>query len=568
MRRIVETRELVNAFTDYKTNKLVLVGRNAQGEVSYKPVNADYSSFVKKDSLTPDIERMLRNSNDVIGFTEDNEYYRIRWKDYDSRKWANENLPKKGVKTYDGDVSAIRRFITDTAAKPGKPRSVFLDIETDSKIPFSQKEKARIFCWVLVDAETKEVYKAILEEDTDDAEQWLLVRFWQVLQNYDQVIAWNGDRFDFPMVKERSKLHGLTTEPRRWLWLDFLELFKRMNTMAAESGEEKRSYTLNAVANTVLGHGKLEFDSSKTREAYDNTNYCPDGKCMKCRKCLLDYCVQDTVLMPELEAKKGFINVFHTLCDVCSVFPDSYGINPSVQVEGFLRNIAKEKGFKFVTRLDRRAVSTDQYKGAFVLHPVRAGMIKNVHVCDFASLYPSIIITWNISPETKVSEPTEYCCVAPITNRYFDISKEGILPFAVNELIRLRKEWQKREKECAPNTPEWHEAHARSTAYKIAANSFYGVVGSPMSPFFDRDVAEAVTQCGVWLIQNVIYEGSKRDMPALAGDTDSSFIVGPTTEKFADFVFNYCNGELIPRLVDACGCRENRIKLDYDKAFE
>lgn len=195
-------------------------------------------------------------------------------------------------------------------------------------------------------------------------------------------------------------------------------------------------------------------------------------------------------------------------------------------------------------------------------------MIKDVHVCDFASLYPSIIITWNISPETKVAEKTEHTAETPLTGHFYDQRTPGILPYAVNELLRLRKEWQAKEKSLPPNTPEWYDAHRKSTAYKIAANSFYGVVGSPMSRFFERDVAESVTQSGAWLIKNVISDAEKRGMGVLAGDTDSSFVYGTTRGEFSNFIFEYCNKDLIPRLLKSCGCKENRIKLDYDKAFE
>lgn len=548
--------DLVNAFIDYRDKKLKLVERE-DGKVRYTALPLVYSCFVRADEIEPSQDQAIRKLYEVVSVVKEDDYLRINWRDRDSCRKFCMQAKGIGIKTYDGDISPVRRYMIDTGRRVARPRAVFLDIETDSRVPFSRKEDMRILCWSLVDAETGKEFRGMLQEDTDAAERDLLVELFTVLQDYDQIISWNGDRFDFFVIKERAEQRKVRVEFKRWLWLDHLELFRRMNTMAASSGEEKVSFSLEAIAQAVLGYGKSEYDSSKTWEGW-----------LRDKQELADYCAVDTKLMRDIELKTGYIELFLTLCDVCSVFPDSYGINPSVQVEGFLLEIAKAKNFKFVTRLERYKDPTDQYKGAFVLHPTKAGMIKNVHVCDFASLYPSIIVTWNISPETKRKVKDEHCSETPLTGHFYDTRVTGILPFAVNELMRMRKEWQEKEKNLPPNTPEWNDAHRKSTAYKIAANSFYGVVGSPMSRFFDRDVAESVTQSGAWLIKHVISDAEIKGMSVLAGDTDSSFVYGTTREEFSNFVFKHCNEELIPRLLKQQGCKEFRIKLDYDKAFE
>lgn len=549
-------KELINAFIDYRNNCLKLVEREG-GTISYRPAPLSYTCFLKDGEVPAEFHQKLRKVFEVTSIEKEGEYYRVSWRDRDSmRKFCFES-PNLGIKTYDGDISPVRRYITDTKRKVGRPRAVYFDIETDSRVPFSRKEEMRILCWSLIDKDTGQEFTGMLDEDTDQSEAVLLKNLFSVLADYDQVIAWNGDRFDFFVLNERLKRLKIWVEFRRWLWLDYLELFRRMNISGAESGEEKVSFALDAICQAVLGYGKVDFDSSKTWEAWQ-TN----------RDELMKYNLFDVVLMKELELKTGYIELFYTLCDVCGVFPDSYGINPSVQVEGFLLAIARDQDYRFVTRLERFKDPLDKYKGAFVLHPTRAGMIKDVHVCDFASFYPNVIITWNISPETKRKTKDEFCCETPLTNRFYDTRVTGILPFAVNELLRLRKEYQKLEKELPPNTPEWQEAHRKSTAYKIAANAFYGVIGSPMSRFFDRDVAESISQACAWLNKQVMAEAEKRNMTILAGDTDSNFVYGTTRAGFSEFVFGFCNKELIPKLIESWGCKENRIKLDYDKAFE
>jgi DNA polymerase, archaea type len=549
-------KELVNILIDYNNDCLKLVERE-NGVVSYRAAPLSYSCFIEQGQLGPELDQKIRSLHEVKSVELDGKYLRINWRDRESCRKFCFSAPELKIQTYDGDVSPIRRYLTDTGRKVAAPRSVFLDIETDSRVPFSRKEEMRILCWTLVDKVTGQEFRGMLEDDNDEAEQKLLLALFEELGNYDQIISWNGDRFDFPVIKERAKLRKIRLETRRWLWLDHLELFRRMNISGAESGEEKVSFALEAIAQAVLGRGKSDYDSSKTWEGY-----CED------RQRLADYCAIDTQLMRDIELKNGYIDLFHTLCDVCSTFPDTYGINPSGQVEGFLLAIAKERGFKFKTRLERSKDPSDQYRGAFVLAPTKSGMIKDVHVCDFTSLYPSIIITWNISPETKCATRESYCSETPGTGHFYDTRVTGILPYAVMELMRLRKEWQAKEKSLTPNTPEWHEAHRKSTAYKIAANTFYGVVGSPMSRFFDRNVAESVTQSGVWLNKRIAKEAEDLNMKVLAMDTDSVLVYGTTKQEFLRFVFDFCNEELIPKLLLECGCKEARINLDYDKAYE
>lgn len=588
----IPTRRLVNAFHDHKTSSVVLVERVGD-RTTLRSVPAEHSFFVRRADLDREIDRALRSSPNVRAVVEEGDYYRIRCVDRDACRVGCERFKESGIDTYDGDIAPVRRYLVDHAPEFAVPRLGYLDIEADSDIPFSRKEEARIFCWVVEGHESRAQTRGVLREDTDEAERELLLGLIEALAEFDQVAAWYGDRYDFPVIRARCKRLGIAFDWRQKLLLDQCELFRRMNMMAASSGEEKQSFALQAISTALLGEGKLDFDSSKTRRAYDRAEPCehwsnPEVEpCRDCRECLVDYCAQDVRLMPRIEDKTGYIALLQTVADVCRVFPDSHGINPSVQVEGFLLALAKQRGHRFKTRLERGG-GDDQYRGAYVLDPVESGIVKGVQICDFASLYPTIIITWNISPETRVdrvpppdTRPAylrhlpppeapprpEHCCEAPITGEWFDTREQGVLPFAVDELIRLRAVHQAREKEAVPNTPEHAAAKRLTTAYKITANSFYGVIGSAMSRFFDRRVAEAVTQCGVWLIKLVIEDAERHGMRTIAADTDGAFVTGSDRESFARFV-ERVNTELLPPKIAAQGCKVNRIKLGSDKGFE
>lgn len=572
---------VVNAF--WQKSELCLVVRDPAkpSGVRIRRQRAEHSCFISRldgvkifpGSKKP-IYVMIKAMKDCRSIELEGSWYRIIWNSRDNCKTLCSKLEAKGIKTFEGCVSPVMRHMVDNAVPIANPRKCWVDIETDSRVPFSRAEEdARILCWVVYD-EHGNKFEGLLVEDTDKDERRILNELWTVLDNFDLVAAWNGDRFDFPIIKRRTQQRGIKIEWRRWQWLDHMVLFQRMN-VAAESGEEKQSFKLDSIANTLLKVGKHNFDASKTWQAWCAPGCTGLHPCMKCRACLLEYCGQDTKLMPMLEEKTGFIQLLRTLGEACGTFSDTRGINPSVQVEGFLQRLALKTGHKFPTVLSLSY--GDKYEGAYVMEPTCVGITKNVHVADFSSLYPSIIVTWNMSPETRVKrgEPRDESedlqaanmSYSPLTKVNFTTDKPGILPAAVQELMRLRKHWNKLKATFPPGSPDWKDADRRSTAYKVAANSFYGVVGSPMSRFFDRKVAESVAQCGKWLILQAVKQANDEGMDVVYADTDSVFVEGASRTEFEVFV-EQCNDDLWPRVLKEVGCKENLIDLAYEKQFE
>ncbi len=587
----VQQRKFVNAYVDGE--KIVLLSRRGD-RIDFTQVPAEYVTFLRQRDLTAEFERTIRSSSSIRSIKVDGAWMRIAWigdlarrdmvqgrPDWDPITREKKVMPSPfmslGVSLYEGDVDPIRRYMTDTGAGVQSPRRCYLDIEADSRVPFSEKEKARILMWSIcvLDAENKpqHVASGVLEEDTDASERAMLEAMWRALEPYDQVLAWNLDNYDGPMITSRSDRVGVRIDPRRWLWLDHLALFKRMNMHAAESGDEKQSMALQNIAMSVLGEGKEETPpevvaafGNKPLGAMTWELWAAGGKW---RELLHAYMLKDTALLAMIEAATGYATLFDTIADVCRVFPNTRGLNPTEQVDGFLLRLGLEQGTHFPTKLYRESV--EQFPGAYVMQPKTNGVATDIHVGDFASLYPSIILTWNMSPETKVNAPingpiADGCCRAPSTGITFSVEKEGILVAALREMLRLRKWWNDKKASLPPGTPEWKEADRRSTAYKVAANSFYGVISSPFSRYYDREIGESITQNGAWLIKQTIAAAEERGMRAIYCDTDSIFIEGSSRTAFEEFV-RWCNEELYPSLLKACGCKENLIKLAYEKQF-
>jgi DNA polymerase elongation subunit (family B) len=564
--------EFVNA---YQWGDMVrLVRRLQDGSLGMQEVPARWISYLRARDVDDQLRRSLSASRAVLGFEAEGDWVRVSWRDWDARHESLRWFAVKGIAVFEGDVSPVKRILADLNIDVQKPRRCYLDLETDSRVRFQEKERARILSWGITDDAHNEHW-GVLESDDDEAERDLLRAMDRVLRGYDQANAWNGDKFDFPMLEarhDRLGLRGWREEKRRLLLMDQQLAFER-HDISAESGDEKSSRSLENVAQTKLGIGKEKApdfvrarfgDKKLAALSWDLWN--AGGEF---RELLVNYMRQDVRLMPQIEAKTGYLDLQQTICEVCHLFGATRSIQPVAFMDGYMLRLGKQRGFHFPTRPERNGEEREKFAGAYVAEVAAKGIEHDVHVGDFKSLYPTIIRTWNMSPETKRgkrAEPESGECRAPTTGVCFDQSEQGMLSLAVEEMMNLRDHWKKRMTEFPPGSIEERDAERKSKAYKVTANSFYGVVGSPDSRYFDVEVAESVTQTGAWLIKQTFAAAVARAMRVVYGDTDSTLIADTTSEAFDEFV-SWCNRELYPKIIAATGATQNCISLAYEKAF-
>lgn len=567
------------------------VRRDESGKLIREQFPAEFASFIPAEKATEKVLSRLRSSRYVKRIHPEGKYVRVCWTDSRiARKAADPEawFAAQRIPVLEADVDPVRRWVAEHRIQIARPRRVYLDLETDSRVRFSQKKEARILCWSLVGGDGNLKVAEALPEDDDDAEEALLRRMWSAMNDFDQVVAWGGDRFDFEMLEHRSKYLGINVELRRWLWLDHLPVFRRLNAHAAKSGAEKQRMSLGAVARAVLGEHEKKLVNLGA-EGVSSWGLWEAGG--EDRERLRLYCLDDSDKMRKIEEKTGYLDLLQTLCEATCCFPDTRGLNPTRQIEGFMLRLGRERDVRFPTRqFPDEDEEQEQYGGAYRVEPRDRGILRNVHVADFERMYPSILISWNMSPETwapyeRVVENTltrpsylshlplerwpipEGHCVAAGTELVFRTEPEGILAAAVGEILKLREVWESKKKAAVPGSPEWSEANRRVQAYKIAANSFYGVIGCRGSRFFQREVAESCTLTGVWLIQQVEDEGKKRGIRTSYIDTDSLFVMGCSEQAFGEFV-EHCNDELFPSLLAERKAPMNRVRLGYEKTFD
>lgn len=541
--------------------------RDANGVLSVRRLGvAEYSGYIRKGSSATAC-RFIDRRPDFDGWE------KLTWIDYDSRKRdveANTSL------IFEGDVTPWRRFLTDNNCKLGAPKRVSLDLEADSRVPFrlAVLGEQRLLSWALVDEEGHRL-SACLEDDHDDAEAELWSELWKQMGVYDQVAAWGGDRYDFAVLKERCQrlatgrsrmFEPMWEHRRRLLFVDHLAAFKRHH-MAPESGEDKASMKLGSVGMAIVGEGKDEVPP--------DLEHITKGRSMGgsswdlwaaggyARQSLVKYMIQDAALLPKIEAATGYLALQQSIAEVTLTPVNSHGLKPMAFVDAYLLKMAREKKTHLPSKKPPTGLEKEA-KGAYVFECKIKGIAERVHICDFKSLYPTIARTFNVGSETK---GLPGCTAA--NGVTFSTEGESMIASFFRTMMHERDWWKGEMKKFPPGTPDWKNAERKSKAFKIANNSGYGVFGCAWFRLYDVQIVEAITLGGQLVNRETAALAETKGWSAIAGDTDSLFIQGPTVDEFGAFV-KECNAELYPRLLSERGCRpEHRcIELAYEKCFK
>ncbi len=582
----VRVTELVSGWSDEE--RVYLIERDGDS-VRYRSVPARWSMFVlgmdEKDRAT------LARSSNVIAIIPEGQYTRIdcrgKWQRREVAEWLGKAIEERRTIGWkdpndatpepallEADVMPLRRLLSDNGhlQVSANPRLVWLDLEVDPRGSFQEmiEGRRRILVWALYrwDGE-KEVKVAsdVLKADSDDAEREFLGALFDQLLAFDVVLSWNGQDFDFPCLENRSmklrvKMPNSGKVPiwQRWCWLDHMEVYEKYN-QAHESGEERASVSLDSVSKHLLGKGKLDFNAREGWEAW------LAGGERRAR--FVAYCEHDTALMPQIEKASGFVALHLAVCHVTRCFPDTFSLQGIEQGDGYLLRLGAERGYRFPTKVFRQDDTVQQFSGAYVMPPKMLGAIDQVSVCDFAGLYPSIMRSWNMSPDTMVPKhrvevwgPEK--CRLPTREVFFRTDERGIFPTALDTIVAKRGEYTKLADAAEPGSPEQDYYKRLSSAFKIVANSFYGIIGAPRARYYDPILAEGVTKTAEFMIKHVAATLEKAGLKPFYGDTDSVFAQG-LRELFAQ-VINSLNTSW-PGMLGSYGCKQSFVKLEFEKGF-
>ncbi len=357
----------------------------------------------------------------------------------------------------------------------------------------------------------------------------LIKRFVELVKKEkpDYLVGYFSDGFDMPYLKERAKANKIKLS----LGLDgsevafqkgkitsakisgicHIDLFRFVENFVAPSLRSE-TLTLNEVALQLLGEEKLKIEIENIIKSSDHSEL----------EKFAAYNLQDSILVYKI-----FHKLWPQMFELCKIIPEPlFNITRSSfsqLVEYYIMHNLKRfnemlEHRPFLEVIEKRK-QMPKYVGAFVLEP-KPGLYENIAMFDFRSLYPSIIISYNISPTTITTKKTKFATPefeldGKKVKFYFD-EKPGFIPLMLKELIERRKK-VKEEKKTKPSAL----LEARDLALKTLANAQYGYFGFFGARYYSRECAASIAALARWHIKDVIEKAKKAGFDVIYADTDS-----------------------------------------------
>lgn len=557
---------LVNAYV--ADGRIVLVGRD--GVVDDEA--PDYF-YVPRIDL-PRLPKEFR-ANDT-----GDRYVRVRWPGGEIRGGAKarlayyaEGLKRDGIRILEGDIDPVTRFLIENPKQEIARdwRILYYDLETEQIEDWEKPWQSRIlsFSWRSSSGAKGHVR---VEARNDRAERHAVEVFRRLANRHDILVAWNGQAFDDKVIGGRATVLDVDFDRRSYCWIDHLKLFRRYYTRG-DDGAVTSSFALDAIAEAFLkSERKLPLERRAADLGWDGKTSVIEWTWQHQPALLREYNDQDVAIMEKLEEKTGFLTLHIALCRLCRVLPSRSSLFPMTLVDGKMLQRGYEVGYHFPSRFNLLdEAEFEKARGAFVPEAV-VGLHESVAVLDYARMYPSIIRTFNMSPETLDEDGD---LVVPETDEVgrptgkviarFNSKPLGHLPAALGDVIAERKRYSKQQDAAEVGSPEWHDFGRLSTACKVLANTFYGVVLSPMSRFHRKEIGESVTSMGRRLLRETIDTATTRGHELVFGDTDSVAITA--NDEQATALRDTMNGEKIPTLLRALGAEPGEVAIEYEKRY-
>ena len=191
------------------------------------------------------------------------------------------------------------------------------------------------------------------------------------------------------------------------------------------------------------------------------------------------------------------------------------------RVDNYLMMETHKLGQLIPSRMEQPIVP---YKGAIVLEP-KVGLHDNVASLDFSSMYPSLMIKYNISPDTLVTgKEKEDVFEVPEVKHRFRKNPSGFYRVVLTKLIEARKATKAELKRTAPSDSRYPLLKAREKAVKVMTNAVYGYAGWAGARWYSKEVAESAAALGRETINRAISIAKSLGLSVFYGDTDSLFV--------------------------------------------
>ena len=366
--------------------------------------------------------------------------------------------------------------------------------------------------------------------------------------------------------------------------LDYMDLYKKFSYKVQES------YRLDHIAKEELDDEKIKHSYNTFKEFYTND-----------WDLFVDYNIHDVVLVDKLEEKMKLIELILTMAfDAKCNFTDIYS---SVRTwDCIIYNYLLKQDIIVHNPPSVDESKDRQIMGAYVKEP-QPGQYDWVISFDATSLYPSIIMTWNMSPDTLVDGekflPDEEKSIQKLLDKKFNTDvlkdrdyamtangqcfskdKKGIFPELIEYYFAARQKAKKAmlkaqtDYEATKDAKYLNEVsslNSKQMAAKILMNSLYGAMGNIYFRYYDIRIAEGITMTGQFVIRTVANSLNKfinkvsntNDIDySFYSDTDSTYITlgryisnsfkDGTKSEIVNHLDNFCNEQIEPTIDKAC----------------
>ncbi len=389
--------------------------------------------------------------------------------------------------------------------------------------------------------------KTFLAEDHNDAR--IIREFVEYIRYTDPdiIVGYNNNNFDWPYLLERSKRIGIKLDVSRRAGTEpatsvhgHISIAGRLNVDLYDYAEEIPEIKVKTLEEVAEYLGVMKKSDRTHVNWWDIPKYWDDKTK---RGILVKYALDDVKATIGLADK--IIPFAIQLSNVTGLPLDQVGaMSVGFRLEWYLMRVAFKMNELVPNRIERKEES---YRGAIVLKPLR-GLHEDIAVLDFSSMYPNIMIKYNVGPDTLRKNGLEIglCNIAPEVGHCFRKEPPGFFKSVLSTLLRLRKEVRNTMKRFPANSPEYRILDERQRALKLLANASYGYMGWVAARWYCRECAEAVTAWGRNLILSSIDYAKKLGLKVIYGDTDSLFVEykEDLVRKLIDYVENKLGFEI------------------------
>ena len=364
------------------------------------------------------------------------------------------------------------------------------------------------------------------------SEREMIQEFVRIIKenNVDIIVGYNSDNFDFPYLKDRAKLldvdldigmdesdvkyirrgYANAASLKGLIHVDLYLVMRRYMTL--------ERYTLERVYYELFGEEKIDVPGERIWEFWDNGGEELDT--------LFDYSLDDVISTLKIAEQTLPLNLELTRIIGQPLF-DVSRMATGQQAEWFLVKqayfddevVPNKRGSNFTDR-----ANAEDNEGGYVKEP-ETGLHENLVQFDFRSLYPSIIISKNISPDVMelgdVENEEDYN-ISPEHGIKFKKSPKGFIPSVIDKILQERFRI-KREMKASDDDTERKALDVQQQAIKRLANTMYGIYGFPRFRWYSFECAKAITSWGRQYIKSSIKKAEEYGFYAIYADTDGFY---------------------------------------------